>query len=269
MQLGDIEILPVLDSDWVNDPREAFAKSPEALEAHKDLLTPDGMLAMPMGGFFIRRRAYDRVALVDLGLGRTPLFGRNGDAAMLKSLAALGYRPEDISDVILTHLHLDHVGWASIDGRPTFPNATYRCHKADWDHWVVRMAHAKEFHAAAQRDLMKPTEAQLEPWTGDVTLLPGVDARHVPGHTPGNCLLVLSSGEQRAMLLGDVVHCPMQLIDEEWDGLSDVDPVAARAAKNALAREIEGQDIPVAAAHFAGMQFGRLIQGEQRRRFVF
>jgi len=51
MQLGDIEILPVLDSDWVNDPREAFAKSPEALEAHKDLLTPDGMLAMPWAAF--------------------------------------------------------------------------------------------------------------------------------------------------------------------------------------------------------------------------
>jgi glyoxylase-like metal-dependent hydrolase (beta-lactamase superfamily II) len=268
MRIGDLEILPVIDSVAVYDPRLQYKKSDEAWETHKDLLTPDGKLEAAMGGFLIRNRSNDRIAIVDLGLGKATMMGQGGQAKMLESLAALGYRPDDVTDIIFTHLHLDHIGWASVDGQPTFKNATYRCHQADWDHWVTGQERRREYHLATQRDLMKPAAGQLETWTGDAALLPGIDARHVPGHTPGNSILVLSHGAERAMLIGDVVHCPMELVDDEWEGYADVDPVAAKAAKNALAREIEGSDIPVAAAHFGGLQFGRLLKGEQRH-FVF
>ncbi len=70
------------------------------------------------------------------------------------------------------------------------------------------------------------------------------------------------------MLLGDVVHCPVELVDEEWDGMSDVDPALAKRTRNALARELEGTDTPVAAAHFPGLQFGRLLTGEGQRHWV-
>jgi hypothetical protein len=70
------------------------------------------------------------------------------------------------------------------------------------------------------------------------------------------------------MLLGDVVHCPIELVDDEWAGMSDVDPKLARRTRIALARELEGTDVPAAGAHFAGMQFGRLLAGEGQRRWV-
>jgi glyoxylase-like metal-dependent hydrolase (beta-lactamase superfamily II) len=89
-----------------------------------------------------------------------------------------------------------------------------------------------------------------------------------PGHTPGSTIIVISSGTERALLLGDVVHCPVQLLDDEWAGMGDVDPVLARRTRVALARELEGSDVPVAAAHFPGMQFGRLIAAEGTRRWV-
>jgi glyoxylase-like metal-dependent hydrolase (beta-lactamase superfamily II) len=89
-----------------------------------------------------------------------------------------------------------------------------------------------------------------------------------PGHTPGSTILVVSSGTDRAMLLGDVVHCPVQLIEDEWGGLGDVDPELARRTRVALARELEGSDIPVAAAHFPGMQFGRLLTGSGKRSWI-
>jgi glyoxylase-like metal-dependent hydrolase (beta-lactamase superfamily II) len=89
-----------------------------------------------------------------------------------------------------------------------------------------------------------------------------------PGHTPGSTIMVLSSGAERAMLLGDVVHCPVQLLDDEWAGISDVDPVLAKRTRNALARELEGSGVPVAGAHFEGMHFGRLLVAEGRRRWV-
>jgi hypothetical protein len=70
------------------------------------------------------------------------------------------------------------------------------------------------------------------------------------------------------MLLGDVVHCAVELLEEEWGGFGDVDPQLAARTRAALAREIEGADIPVAAAHFPEMRFGRLLRGEGRRRWV-
>jgi hypothetical protein len=81
--------------------------------------------------------------------------------------------------------------------------------------------------------------------------------------------VVLSSGEQRALLLGDVVHCTVELLDDEWGGIADVDPKMAQQARIALARELEGTDVPVAAAHFPGLKFGRVLPGEGRRQWVF
>ena len=71
------------------------------------------------------------------------------------------------------------------------------------------------------------------------------------------------------MLLGDVVHCPVQLVEDDWAGLVDVDPEMARRTRNLLARELEGQHVPVAGAHFPGLKLGRLLTGaEGRRRWV-
>ena len=66
-----------------------------------------------------------------------------------------------------------------------------------------------------------------------------------PGHTPGSTTLVLSSGTERIMFLGDVVHCPIQLEEDEWSALFDVDPELAKRTRNALARELEGSDVRV------------------------
>ena len=62
-----------------------------------------------------------------------------------------------------------------------------------------------------------------------------------PGHTPGSTIMVISSGTARGLLLGDVVHCPVELEEDEWGGLGDVDPELAQRTKTALIRE-RGQD---------------------------
>jgi glyoxylase-like metal-dependent hydrolase (beta-lactamase superfamily II) len=176
--------------------------------------------------------------------------------------------------VVFTHLHIDHVGWSVTDGRPTFPNATYRCSEADWHHF---MEHTKDQHdqfgpsegvAVNTYEHLKSVQDRFEVHSGTGTLVPGVDVMSAPGHTPGSSVVVLSSGTDRAMLLGDVVHCPVQLVDDDWAGLVDVDPDMARRTRIALARELEGQDVPVAGAHFPGMKLGRLLPAQGRRQWV-
>ena len=168
--------------------------------------------------------------------------------------------PADVTDVVLTHLHFDHVGWATQKGDVVFGNATYRCDGRDWEHFVGP-------DPGATRKLT-PLEGQLTLFDGDGPLLPGVDIFSAPGHTPGSTVVVVSSGPERAVLLGDVVHCPVELVDREWDGMGDVDPSLAKRTRNAWAAELEGADVSIAAAHFPGLQFGRLLLGEGKRQWV-
>lgn len=270
MKVGELEILPVFDAMAAVPPASAYrfgleegeggkGTNPDDWAPHADLLDAEGRLEIHMGGFLVR--SGDRRILVDAGMGPDPIFGGDQGGVLLDSLAAHGLSADDVTDVVLTHLHFDHVGWVSRDDSPVFTNAIYRCHQADWDHFVGtdEVATTK----------MTPVRERFEPFAGDCTIAPGVDTRLCAGHTPGSTILVLSSGAARAMLIGDVVHCPVELLDDEWGGLSDVDPVAAQRARNALAAELEATDTPVAAAHFPGLQFGRLIAGEGKRAWTF
>jgi glyoxylase-like metal-dependent hydrolase (beta-lactamase superfamily II) len=192
----------------------------------------------------------------------------------LQSLEQLGVRPEDVTDVALTHLHFDHIGWASDGEKPLFPNATYRCHSADWDFFMGADPYDDSRAVGlmgGQRavDLLPAVADRLEPWSGDGTIAPGIDVRSAPGHTPGSTILTISSGDARALLLGDVVHCPVELLENDWVAIGDIDRQLAARTREALAREMEGTDVPMAATHFPGLQFGRLIAGEGRRQWVF
>jgi glyoxylase-like metal-dependent hydrolase (beta-lactamase superfamily II) len=262
VRVGDLDVVPVLDGGIVLPTSEPFLGMPaEAWLPHRQFLDADGNVEMALGGFLVR--SGDRVVLVDAGLGpRTGPFG-SGTArggALLTSLAEHDVQPEDVTDVVFTHLHFDHVGWATQQGRVVFSNATYRCDERDWAHFVGP-------DEGATRKL-SPLTDRMAFWDRSGPLLPGIDVLLAPGHTPGSGIIVLSSGADRAMLLGDVVHCAVELLDDEWAGMGDVDPALARRTRVALARELEGQDVPVAAAHFPGLQFGRLLLGEGQRRWV-
>jgi glyoxylase-like metal-dependent hydrolase (beta-lactamase superfamily II) len=268
LTIGDLEIVPVIDGAAVVDAHAMYRSGPEGYrgrdegdwQPHRDLLDDQGRVELTFGGFLIRG-AGDRLLLVDGGVGADPHpMGITG-GRLLDSLAGLGIAPDDVTDVVFTHLHFDHIGWASHQGRAVFPRAVYRCDVRDWQHFYGTDDDATE--------RLAPIEAQVELWDGDVSLAPGVDTRRAAGHTPGSALVVLSSGSERALLLGDAVHCAVELLDDEWGGIADVDPVLAQRTRNALARELEGTDVPVAAAHFPGLSFGRVLPGAGTRRFVF
>jgi glyoxylase-like metal-dependent hydrolase (beta-lactamase superfamily II) len=269
MRVGDVEITALHDGQWRLPATVMYSNTEEDWLPHRQFLGDDGMLPCELGGFLVR--SGERLVLVDTGAGPNPdpAFGR-----LLASLAAVGLSPDDITDVVLTHLHFDHVGWASDGERAVFANATYRCDERDWDFFVGPEAYDEGPHLAllgglSATDRLSPVAARLETWSSDVAIAPGVDLRAAPGHTPGSTVVVVSSGEERAILLGDAVHCPVELLEDEWEFIADVDPALARRTRAALVREIEGAGIPVAAAHFPEMRFGRLLPAAGGRNWVF
>ncbi|MDQ4115579.1 MAG: MBL fold metallo-hydrolase [Actinomycetota bacterium] len=266
MRIGSIEILPVRDGtgrETATDvlTRPGMAPS-EAWSCHADQLDDEGGLHLPLGGFLVRTG--DRVVLVDVGVGAIDN-GKYRGGGFPDALQALGVRPEEVTDVVFTHLHFDHVGWATRKGEVVFPEATYRVHADDWAHFVE----APDADPGAVRKL-SPLASRLETFTGDGALAPGLSARHTPGHTPGSTVYVVSDpgAPQRALLLGDAVHSVVELAERDWEAVWDVDPAAASAARNGIADEVADTDDLVVGAHFPDLAFGRVVTTSGRRRFV-
>lgn len=261
MKVGAIEILPVLDGAGTEQSDEVLTRPgvPDAWACHADQLDEDGTLHLDLGGFLVRTG--DRVVLVDAGVG-TIDNGKYAGGRFLDSLQGLGVAPVDVTDVVFTHLHFDHVGWATKKGEIVFPNATYRVHAADWAHFVD----APDADPGAVRKLT-PLLDRLETFDADGALAPGLSARHTPGHTPGSTVYIVSDQDERALLLGDVVHSVVELHERDWQAVFDVDPVAASAVRNAIADEVADSTDLVVGAHFPGLRFGRVITASGNRAF--
>ncbi len=260
MHVGDLELLSVNDG-LCKLPQQFYVGLD--FDSHPELLADDGRVHIPIGCFVIR--SGDTTVLVDAGLGAFDVgWARGGE--LPEALRSVGVAPEDIDVVVCSHLHVDHIGWLVVDGQPFFANATVRFGGADWQRFVIE-AEASD----RGRQIMEALAAadRLEPMEGDmVTIAPGVTARHTPGHTMGHYGLVLSSQEERALLLGDAVECPLQLEEPDFSVISDVDPGLAARTREALWAELEGTSTLVTAAHFPGLEFGRVMRGEGKRYFT-
>jgi glyoxylase-like metal-dependent hydrolase (beta-lactamase superfamily II) len=274
-KVGELEIIAL--NDGINRLPPMFFPGLDAA-AHPELLDEDGTIHCPIGCFLIRGPS--STTLVDAGFGPTrmaypegmpPARAKRGSSQpflaeggrLPVALADVGCSPDEIDTVFLTHLHPDHVGWVAKEGRPFFERATVVFGEADWEPLIAsapkddRSRIGMEAVAAAKR---------VKPIAGDmVPIAPGVTARHAPGHTPGHYVLVISSGTERAFLLGDAVQCPLQLTEGDIGFLSDVDRAMAARTREALFRELENQDVGIGMDHFPGLEFQRILRGQGRQ----
>ena len=136
MRIGSLDILPIYDGVARIPAKEMLryaGTDSDPWAPHAKFLDNEGRLELALGGFLVRLGS--KVVVIDCGLGpisKPPYEG----GAFLESLAAHGVAPNDVTDILFTHLHFDHVGWATQQGQIVFANATPRCHRADWAHFV-------------------------------------------------------------------------------------------------------------------------------------
>jgi glyoxylase-like metal-dependent hydrolase (beta-lactamase superfamily II) len=267
VRVGSIDITPVLDG-VARLPMEMAVAGPAGLSwncVHQPL-DARGRIRMDIGSFLVRTQ--DRTILVDLGVGAEPLHEAFVTGGLLANLSRTGVAPEDVTDVLFTHLHIDHVGWSTVRGASTFPNATYRAHAADWAHFITGPV-ADPTLDPLVRELVSPIEGQLETFDAEIELAPGVRARPAPGHTPGSTIFLVSDAGERALLLGDVAHTVAELTDPEWEGVADIDKAAANAIRSKIANELAESGDAFAPAHFPELSFGRLVTADGVRRFAW
>lgn len=264
MRIGDIDLHPLTDGTFRAGP--GYFGDHVTPHGHEDYFSPQGKAWLPIGCFLVRTGS--RTVLVDAGMG--PAMRDDGErrlligGQLLLGLRALGVLPADIDTVVCTHLHADHCGWLfDLEGMPTFPNADIWFGSHDWNHFVNDPDVAMFDHI--RHGFRSADGARLHLVDQDTTVAAGVDLMMTPGHTPGHLSVVLSSRQRRAILLGDAIVCPIQLDEPTWQSIGDVDPQLAAQVRERLFRELEGEDVVAAGAHFPELQFGRVLAGEIRR----
>lgn len=214
-----------------------------------------------------------RTILIDTGCGNAktralPVFQRfhQLDLPYLERLAAAGVKPEDVTLVICTHLHIDHVGWNTVlkDGawRPTFPNARYIFGRREFDHWRAPgggLAGFPENGPVIEDSVMPVVEAGLAEFVEDTArLLDGIELEPAPGHTAGQFLVKLTSGRDAAVFPGDTLHQPMQVYRPEWNSRFCEQGETARATRRRVLDYCADRNALLMPAHFGAPHCGRI-----------
>ncbi len=263
-KIGDLDVT-VLSDGSARAPGTVYFQgtTAEAWEPHQRWLDHQGNVEFPFTCFVVR--SGDRTVLIDTGLGPVNMFGFTG-GALLTELAAAGFAAANIDTVFVTHLHVDHCGNVALpDGEAyaaTFPKATYRWSSVEDEFW--RKASGPHVPAVLQPMFAAVGDHYEIANDGD-TIAPGITVIGTPGHTPGHSSVVLSSGGERAFILGDAISCPVQLEQPEWSGMGDMDKDLARRTQEAVVREAEEQGALLTAGHFPGLAFGRVLKGKGKR----
>lgn len=211
-----------------------------------------------------------QTVLVDTGIGPVPQDLLGGFVGTLpEDMSRRGIRPEEIDIVFITHAHIDHVGWnLTPDGQPTFPNARYLLHEADWQAMRALESAVVGFGAKPYVDrCLAPLESlgKLELLTGERAITAELTALVTPGHTPGSMSLLIASGGEQAIIPGDVLVTPAQVSEPDWVFGFDSDGAQAVATRRALLDRIEAEGMTLASCHFPHPGFGRVVRLEGRR----
>jgi len=265
LSVGAVSITPLSDGSFSAQPSRFLPSVPaEAWEDERDVLDAAGSIPLNLGCFLIREG--DSLTLVDTGIGPSTRMPNAGK--LLDALKQAGVEPQAVERVITTHLHFDHIGWNTVerDGVRTalFSNARHVLQQKEWDALDKLSA-----GAPAVRPAVEPILAAglLDLVDGDVVLTPCISTLFTPGHTPGHQSVLISSGGEKAIVLGDVSHTPAQLRHPDWNPEADLEPTVSSRTRAALFDRIEREGLTVCAGPYTHPCIGTIVRVEGRRRW--
>jgi len=221
-------------------------------------------------------RSQGKLILIETGVGDKPRSGRDNatpaaEGNLISDLAALGISPDEVDVVINTHLHLDHCGWNTrlADGQLglTFPNAEYIIESGEWE---AALNPNERTRATYLADNMAPLKdsGHLHLIDGEHKVTEEVTIVPTPGHTEDHASVILASGGETAIYIGDMAQAVVQLERTAWVSSFDVLPMVSMDTKKALMERAIEQGAAIISVHAPFPGVGRMTREGNFRKWV-
>lgn len=206
----------------------------------------------------------DRLILVDAGSG--DLLGPAHGGKLIASMKTAGFDPNDITDVLITHIHNDHSGGLSRQGKLLFPNATVHINQKEIDYWrdhlVERKGESRGINANRPAFLaLKPylDAEKVKTFTGNIKVVVGIETMEIAGHTPGHTVFILESKGEKMIFWGDLIHiAAVQLHQPSMANEFDTDQKRAARQRVRAYNEAAQKGYLIAADHISFPGIGRV-----------
>jgi len=233
-------IEPTVRSAWLED----------------EFLSPE-MLDWPLNVAVVRSGG--RTILIDAGIGMDPGLNLPQAGRLIRRLEAAGVDLASVTDVVLTHMHMDHIGGLLIDGVKDRLRRDLRIHVAaaelkfwespDFSRAVMPEGFPDALRRAAKR-FVNDYRSQLRPFEAEREVVPGLVVRRTGGHTPGHSVVRLASGGDRLTFAGDAVF-QVGFEHPDWYNGFEHDPEEAARVRVRLLRELAANRESLVATHLS------------------
>lgn len=270
IDLGGISVRLLADGDFGFGPSWPLfnAQGTKAeVEAH---LAKQGIPPQPFRGqvhTLLIERGADRL-MIDTGCGTS--FGPD-TGRLPKHLAAIGLSEKDITQLIVSHCHPDHINGYADEGKPTpFAKAKIVLAKTEAEFWSgpadlsgakVDPEMAKLIRATAGV-FVNGTKSKTDLMADGDQVIPGVKLIAAPGHTPGHMMIEVSGAKQKLLFITDLIHhAAVGFAKPSWHVAFDADPVLAAKTRQAVLEKAAAEKTLIAGSHLPFPGFGHVVAG--------
>lgn len=256
LTLGDLQI-DTLSDGTLSLPLSFATGSGEHAEAIRAILAERGLTGdtvTPPCNLTLLRQG-DRVVLFDAGSGHDfmPTAGK-----MLEALETIGVSVDQITDVIFTHGHPDHL-WGLLDefDEPLFPNAALHMGQAEFDYWmdpetVNTISPDRQTFAAGARRRLEVVAEEINLFNDKDSVVQNVVAQATHGHSPGHMSFVIGTGDQAVMVVGDAIgNDHVAFLHPDWPAEADQDAEMGRATRTALLAQLAESGMAMIGFHLS------------------
>ncbi|KQW82276.1 MBL fold metallo-hydrolase [Brevundimonas sp. Root1279] len=248
-QVGQLQLTALRDGGMAlpatNAQMSPWANTAEA----EQLLTANGVAdkAIHLSIQPLLVRDGDRIVLIDTGAA-----GEMGtDGRLLASLATAGVTPDQVTDILISHGHGDHVGGLfAKDGTLAFPNAAIRISIPEW---------AAMHDDDAFEEKIRTMTPRVRPFAPGSKVTPSITAVSLDGHTPGHTGYEIVSGTERLLYFGDAMHSAILSVQRpDWTNAWDADNTEAKVTRQRLLNRAASDNLRVYGVHFPFPGLGRI-----------
>ena len=276
LKIGEIDVLVVSDGVL---PLPTVMLGHNATPADRaawlqDMFLPKDAFDWALNAVMVR--SGDKTILVDAGLGSDPDLHLPRAGQLIKRLEAAGIDLASVTDLVLTHMHMDHIGGLLVDGVKEKLRKDLRIHVAaaevkfweapDFTHTNMPQGFPDALRSAATQ-FVKAYGSQLRPFGEQHEIAPGVVVRRTGGHTPGHSVVRVASGGEALTFAGDAVFA-VGFDEPEWHNGFEHDPEEAARVRIRLLRELAATGELLVATHLPFPSVGRVARDGDAFRWV-